>query len=336
MADNKQYHHFSQSYLRFITVIKDCNKYFAMMNDIKNNVDAWNNIKGKYNSLRNKIMWFNYYRKAFKNFISVISRDLKGQYPTSVILRKGGTLILNSKDEVALFALLSVHKYVDYDYEQDLATITIEPKKSSTNRVKLYGIKQNLDAILAFDDDGTYNKLPLEEKIVIDIGACTGDTSVLFALCGAKKIIAVEPFPKNFQMLQKNIKENGLTDKIVPILGACGSHSGSIIIDPAYSSTMRSNLKEFDKGVSVPILTLEQIANENAVDDAILKLDCEGCEYDVILDANTSFLRKFSHIQIEYHSGYKNLKEKLEKSGFHILNPIIDNSTRGHILAIRT
>ena len=29
-------------------------------------------------------------------------------------------------------------------------------------------------------------------------------------------------------------------------------------------------------------------------------------------------LKKFSHIIIEYHFGYKNLKEKLEKNGFKV------------------
>jgi hypothetical protein len=47
-------------------------------------------------------------------------------------------------------------------------------------------------------------------------------------------------------------------------------------------------------------------------------MDCEGCEYESILNANENTLQKFSHILIEYHHGYKDLKEKLEKSGFKV------------------
>ena len=47
-------------------------------------------------------------------------------------------------------------------------------------------------------------------------------------------------------------------------------------------------------------------------------MDCEGCEYDSILETANEILQKFSHIQIEYHYGYKNLKEKLESAGFSV------------------
>lgn len=54
-------------------------------------------------------------------------------------------------------------------------------------------------------------------------------------------------------------------------------------------------------------------------------MDCEGCECDAILSIADDILRRFSYIQIEYHYGYKNLKEKLEKSGFtvSITRPIL-------------
>ena len=47
-------------------------------------------------------------------------------------------------------------------------------------------------------------------------------------------------------------------------------------------------------------------------------MDCEECEYDVILSAPTTVLRRFSHIQTEYHKGYRNLGSKLEKSGYSV------------------
>ena len=45
-------------------------------------------------------------------------------------------------------------------------------------------------------------------------------------------------------------------------------------------------------------------------------MDCEGCEYESILSASRDVIRSFSHIQIEYHYGYKDLKYKLEENGF--------------------
>jgi Methyltransferase FkbM domain len=52
----------------------------------------------------------------------------------------------------------------------------------------------------------------------------------------------------------------------------------------------------------------------------ILKMDCEGSEYEVILsaEAHEQTLQKFDLVIIEYHYGYKNLKQKLERSGFKV------------------
>jgi hypothetical protein len=59
-------------------------------------------------------------------------------------------------------------------------------------------------------------------------------------------------------------------------------------------------------------------------------MDCEGYEYDIILSATVDILRQFSYIQIEYHYGYKNLKEKLEKCGFNV------SFSRPHAFYIQT
>jgi hypothetical protein len=61
--------------------------------------------------------------------------------------------------------------------------------------VRLFCIIQNTDTILAFsDNDGTYENLPLKDKTIIDVGACTGDTSIYFALKGAKKLLLLNLF----------------------------------------------------------------------------------------------------------------------------------------------
>jgi hypothetical protein len=79
---------------------------------------------------------------------------------------------------------------------------------------------------------------------------------------------------------------------------------------------------------------LDDLVQRSAINPDVLKLDCEGCEYDVILSSCPEILAKFSHVQIEYHYGYKNLARKLEKCGFNIASsspkyfrPLILNDT---------
>ena len=105
------------------------------------------------------------------------------------------------------------------------------------------------------------------------------------------------------------------------------------MVDPNYESSMRSKLKNFKDGVKIPIFTLEKIVSENKISDGILKMDCEECEYETILSTSSDTLQKFSHIQIEYHNGYSKLKEKLERSGFKIIQIKIENPSYGYISA---
>ena len=73
-----------------------------------------------------------------------------------------------------------------------------------------------------------------------------------------------------------------------------------------------------NSGHRAGLKTLEKILQEYNFEPTILKLDCEGCEYDVILESDKSILQNFSHIQIEYHYGYENLKNKLISCGFNV------------------
>lgn len=147
--------------------------------------------------------------------------------------------------------------------------------------------------------------------------------------------MAIEPFPKNFEMAFKNVQENKLDNVIKVVLGGCGINSETIIVDPDYQSSMRSILHKSTKGIQIPVYTLEQILNEFDSTEIVLKMDCEGCEYNTILNSSKETLRKFTHMQIEYHDGYQNLKTKLQNCGFYVTKFFADNTKRGHIIAIR-
>ena len=60
-----------------------------------------------------------------------------------------------------------------------------------------------------------YSRLPVKDRVVVDIGANIGDSSIYLALRGAKKVIGLEPFPKNFQIAKQNIATNRLEDTVI-------------------------------------------------------------------------------------------------------------------------
>jgi FkbM family methyltransferase len=208
----------------------------------------------------------------------------------------------------------------DYDLKHDKI---IMPE----NGLQFYNGISNGDLFNIFYEKD-YDSLPVKDKVVIDIGANIGDSSIYFAMSGAKKVIALEPFPKNFEVAQKNIALNGFTDKIELLnAGCCGVQNKDMVLDASAKGvccqTMESSL-----GNNIHFYTLREIVDRyNIESPAVLKLDCEGCEYDIILSNCRATLDKFSHIQIEYHYGLKYLNKHLINASFSVAhtNPRYEN-----------
>jgi hypothetical protein len=76
------------------------------------------------------------------------------------------------------------------------------------------------------------------------------------------------------------------------------------------------------------------------LNSALLKMDCEGCEYNLLNEGNET-LRRFERMQIEYHYGYEKLKNKFEEAGFKVkcTEPVLGadnkNMHMGYIYARR-
>ena len=68
----------------------------------------------------------------------------------------------------------------------------------------------------------------------------------------------------------------------------------------------------------IKMYSLKEILNKFELSHSglILKMDCEGCEYQLLREDDDS-LRLFERIQIEFHNGHKTLLKKLRNVGFH-------------------
>ena len=252
---------------------------------------------------------FNRYRKTYKNYLSVMRNLMKKNFPIHATLRNGTKIVLENYYQTYLtsFGIMDGYKIQNN-------TITIFKKNSSDIEIDLGN--DNGDVYAVFFEE-VYDFLPVNNEIVIDIGANIGDSSIYFARKGAKKVIAIEPLPQNFQLAKKNIELNNFTDKIELRLSGCSDNQGFLIVDENKDGA-GSNLEKSTNGTKIPLITLSDLISKYEISTAVLKLDCEGCEYDSILTADKSTLSKFTHIQIEYHYGYKNLKNKLENCGFTV------------------
>lgn len=286
------------------------------MSWFEKNISIYDNFTGHLRFINMLVKVFFLCSKTYRNFFTIFSSIMKSKYPVMGILKKGNRILLNNFYHVNFIAKAEHTKEMKYDLDNDIVDIINSP--FSHLSIKLKDAIDNGDVIGVYLEE-IYQDLPVKGNTVIDIGANIGDSSIYFALKGSKKVIALEPFPRNYEMAKKNIELNNFSNKIDLLLAGCSSRNNFLIMDPNLNSGVDSKIIESKNGLKIPFMTLNQIVKDYKVDKkSILKIDCEGCEYDVILSASSEILQTFSHIFIEYHHGYKDLKKKLKESGFQV------------------
>ena len=163
-----------------------------------------------------------------------------------------------------------------------------------------------------------YKNVDVHGRDVVDIGSGIGDTPLYFALKGAKHVYAFEPFPYRYDLSVKNIAANRIAGRVTLLNEGCGGKDSRTELDADYRSGAGSSISLSGAGTTIKIRSLAYIVKRFGLDDAVLKVDCEGCEYDVLLKSDRQVLRRFSTMIVEYHYGHERLVEHLKESGFDV------------------
>jgi len=163
---------------------------------------------------------------------------------------------------------------------------------------------------------------------VLDVGAFVGDTALYYARRGAF-VVAVEPVPGNFELMLRNLELNpDLKSRILPINAAVGGEDGlvelsceaPVDVSASIYSPGRLKFKVRSVRLSTLLKEIERMGVDlNSFKVRVLKMDCKGCEYDVIEEVDA--LKLFDVIKIEYsgylrNKTYRELKEALERLGY--------------------
>jgi len=262
---------------------------------------------------------FLHYRRIYKNSISISINVLRNKFPIKAVLQDGTKIILKNRFDLYAKSHNPKNKY-EFVNENKISVSLNDLKKT----IVLETHKGSGGGIFSAFLSDTWHTHKMKNKTVIDVGAYIGDSSISFAINGAEKVIALEPLYQNYQLAKKNIQNNQLNEKIDLFLAGCGTYDHTITIDPNRESSAQADIKVKNDGMDIQIFSLKSILQNNNTNSVVLKMNCEGCEYDTILKSPEEILKKFEFIVIEYHYGYKNLKEKLEKCGFNvsIIKPI--------------
>ena len=180
-----------------------------------------------------------------------------------------------------------------------------------------------------------------DNDVIVDIGAHIGLFS-LFAsqFCKNGKIFCFEPMKENHEMLLDNIDLNKIKN-IVPLNLAVSKEKEYVKI---YLNSDESAHSVFPHGnifVEVKSTTIEIFFDEYKIENCnLMKIDCEGAEYEIIDSIPDEYFSRINKMIIEYHivdkkpELYQNLLKKLENNLFKIKTKKISENI-GMIYAAR-
>jgi len=198
----------------------------------------------------------------------------------------------------------------------------------------LHDLKTDIPCIYETFVERMYDKFSFKDKVILDIGAYIGDTAIFFAVKGAKKVIACEPNPLIFNILNKNVKVNNLEKVIITLNIAVGVDRfmeffissympGSTLFEEKFHVKNYTALNQkVQKKLIVKSISIKRLLDQIGSID-ILKMDCEGCEFLILKDLVEQCIsdRIREGIMLEIHQfgkefNYHRAISLLKSSGF--------------------
>lgn len=115
-------------------------------------------------------------------------------------------------------------------------------------------------------------KSQLTNRIAIDGGAASGDSSIVLLECGARHVLAFEPSPLQREEMNAVFTHNNLSDKISIVPFAIGEQDGTISFNDQYGQVFDAKTTSIDNYC-------------RNIDVGCIKLDIEGAEFPAIRGA---------------------------------------------------
>ena len=145
-------------------------------------------------------------------------------------------------------------------------------------------------------------------ETVIDIGANIGVFATFAATRAAGvKVFSYEPFPENIKWLLNNVNKSGLTNVQVSQQAVSGEtgvrylqvNSANWIVHSLFGESITA-----DPGLPIDCVSFDDIMNKERIDYCdLLKLDCEGSEYEILQRCAPDTLSRVHRIVGEFHEG---------------------------------
>jgi len=182
--------------------------------------------------------------------------------------------------------------------------------------------------------------------VILDVGAGIGDFALLASrLFGKSRVLAFEPYPESFEILEENLAANGAHNVETTPLGVAGRGVNQRWLSPGAhgASSVSADVDEANapEPVVAEFITLDAALARFGVDRvAFLKMDVEGAEFEIFRDAADETLARIDRISLEYHDGegrdHEEIAARLASSGFRVTRrPSRAHAHLGYLDAVR-
>jgi len=231
-------------------------------------------------------------------------------------------------DPTTMVYLLELHAHGVCVVDVNPADLTIRFRIGSDYLTVRYGKFSDLcvlrEVYLEKLYDGDYGG-----SFVIDVGGYIGETALFFAQRGARRVFCVEPSPDNLRLLEQNISQSSFKDKIVIIRAAILDKDGSVDFYMNTRGPLGNHVANYhyfmkshtisDLKCEVQAMSFQSLLEYTGLEEVdVVKLDCEGSEYDILLGTPDSVLKRVRKYIIEYHNGPDVLVKRLDELGYEV------------------
>jgi FkbM family methyltransferase len=128
--------------------------------------------------------------------------------------------------------------------------------------------------------------------VVFDVGSFLGTYAVMAARWAGPqgRVVAFEPSPETFHLLERHLAMNGVARQVVARLAAVGERAGRrelmVFRDEPYRNMLATGGKTSSSAIA-DVITLDEAARELGRPPDWIRMDVQGAEFDVLAGAQT-------------------------------------------------
>lgn len=192
-----------------------------------------------------------------------------------------------------------------------------------------------------------YGEIP-NNAIIVDLGANIGVFSIYATTTSSNATVyAYEPFQPFYDLMRDNVQLNSRSDDVhcfnyavagTPAMRELFTQGQNVFFPTLFAGESENGRHS----VQVKCTTLQEIVDANRLDHIdLLKMDCEGAEYEILYQTSAKVFESIREIRMEYHNldnqsrHVEALQNFLIQYGYTVTAVKATSSTNGNLWAER-